>query len=280
MAEIKYDVIKPNLYIHSNCVYFGLEPADFVKASRCIDEVVSRNIGSLKISEVDFLVRLDLGKIKHSEEEMETLRKYTKPLEDYLKTFPDGIIPLERDLEGEISNEYAKLFNVGYLVHAVTLEDPSLVGIWNKLKLSRDEVLKDIEKDESLNKLLGLRIDAERTLAERKRIYDELSSSIPKSCAGLTVVNGEITLNGFGDQKLAGCVAFNQLKDDGQESIENTKSELVERLKSFDGPCLSRDVPQLIDQVLNLTYFAKNIVLSYGDVLTPLWRSKLFRFDP
>ena len=59
------------------------------------------------------------------------------------------------------------------------------------------------------------------------------------------------------------------------------KSELIEKLKEFDGLCLSLDSFNLIMQRNRLLYDAEDLVNKYGDILLNRnWGERFFVLDP
>jgi hypothetical protein len=51
--EEKFDLIKPNLCVSGDNIYFGIEPQEVVSVSKSIDGIVKRNIGELKVKKSD-----------------------------------------------------------------------------------------------------------------------------------------------------------------------------------------------------------------------------------
>ena len=96
------------------------------------------------------------------------------------------------------------------------------------------------------------------------------------------IKNGQIP---FTDQTVRpqylGAVILEQLKAKDKTKIEETKADLIERLKEIGGPCLSFDAPELFFQNNRLYEDASELIQKYGDILlNPVWRTRLFRLDP
>lgn len=269
--EVKFDIIKPNLYVVEDEVYFSMDHSGVVPISEFVDEVIKRHIGTLKVSESDIdIIQSGLSK--------KTERKYIVPLEKYLHVLKKEIRNSE-ELKG-ITNEGAKLFGLSYLIDAQTIENLQDMKNWREIQkdLANPEKLFDeYEKDR-----LVYRLDRKRTLEKMRKLNQELDPKIPDNCAELMVVSGlvpsgkETVL-----RKNLGVVNFLQLKAKDKTKIKEAKSELVEKLKEVDGPCLSLDAPEIYRQMVGLYSNAPRLIERYGDVLkSPMWETRLFRLDP
>jgi hypothetical protein len=111
-----------------------------------------------------------------------------------------------------------------------------------------------------------------------KKLYGKLEQRAPDSYAGLVVVNGEVHYSGT---KNLGFLFLRELKSQDRAKIEDAKFQLIEKLKQFDGSCLSLDVKSIMSQFCGLYDNAPWLVEKYGDVLPgSIWRQRLFKRDP
>jgi len=269
--EVKFDIVKPNLYVVEDEVYFSMDHSDVVPIGKFVDEVIKRHIGTLKVKESDInIIQSGLSR--------KTERKYTVPLKKYLNV-------LNKEIRNsgklkEITNKGAKLFGLSYLIDAQTIENLQDMRNWRAIQ----EDLADPEKafDEYEKDLLVYRLDRKRTLEEMRKLHQELNPKIPDNYAELVIVSGYVP---SGEEtilkKNLGVVDFLQLKAKDKTKIEGAKSELVEKLKEVDGPCLSLDAPEIYRQMVRLYSNAPRLIERYGDILKyPEWKTRLFRLDP
>jgi len=270
--ELKYNVIKPNLYIAEDEVVFSADPSDIISVARSIDEIVGKHISELKVKESD-IETIRTGKSKLSKENTAP----TSPLREYLSA-------LEEDREHTdairgITNDSTKLFGISYLIHASTLRNPKEVIQWCALR----EMLIDPDKgfDEYENEDL-FRLDRQKTLEQIKKLNEESSPKIPDNSAEFFVMCGSVRAKYLlPELKNVGMIKLIQLKAKDRTIIDNAKSELVEKLKEVDGPCLSLDAHPLLKQVGRMYSDASELIQKYGDILKdPAWKTKFFRFDP
>nr|MBI4157014.1 hypothetical protein [Candidatus Woesearchaeota archaeon] len=269
--KLEYDVVKPNLYVVKDEVYFGIDRSDVIQVSRSVNEVIEKHIGILKVKESDLEVAKS-GKCKNT-------KCYTVPFREYLDVIA------KRGLEeytgfGGITNDAAALFDLNYLVAAATIESPKEMGLWKDIQ--RDLADPDKVFDEFDKRHLVGRVDREKTLGEMKRLYEELDSKMPENYAELAIVDGQIQhTEKTVKTKNLGVVYFRQLKAKDKSMIEEAKADLVERLKEVDGPCLSFDAQVIYHQMMNLFGKAPKLIQKYGDVLkSPMWQTRFFRLDP
>lgn len=270
--EVKFDIIKPNLYVVEDEVYFGMDASGVVPIGEFVDEVIKRHIGTLKVKESD----IDI--IQSGLRSKKTKGKYTVPLEKYLHVLNKNIRNSGR--LKEITNEGAKLFGLSYLIDAKTIENFQDMKNWREIK----EDLADPEKlfDGFEEDTLVYRLDRKRTLEKMRKLNQELNPKIPDNCAELVVISGYVP---SGKEtilrKNLGVVSFLQLKAKDKTKIKEAKSELVEKLKEVDGPCLSLDAPEIYRQMVGLYSNAPRLIRRYGDILKyPEWETRLFRLDP
>lgn len=272
--EVKFDVIKPNLYTVDDKIYFSIEESsDIIPACRSIDEIVKKHIGGLKVDKTTLEVAESSTKSKHKK-----TWKYNVPLNKYLDA-------VERKAEYKgicgVTNKDAELFGLGYFVDATTMEDTKNIFIYRALQrgLANPKFFDEFEADSQI----PFRLDRKKTSEEMKRLYQELEPKIPDNYAELVVIDGRIP---FKEDKIKtaflGFVGLEQLKAKDKAKIEETKSELIEKLKEVDGPCLSLDAPNIFRQMINLYYNAPEIVQKYGNILSSpsTWKTRLFIFDP
>lgn len=269
--EVKFDIVKPNLYVVEDGIYFGIGASDVVPTGEFVDEVIKRHIGALKVNESDIDV-IQSGLSKKTEE------KYTVPLKKYL-----NVLEKETRNSGrlkEITNRAAKLFELSYLIDAQTIENSQDMKNWREVQKDLDDPEKAFNEFEK--ERLVHRLDRNKTLEEMKRLHQELDPKIPDNYAELVIVSGHVP---FGKETILrenlGVVNFLQLKAKDKTKIEEAKSELVEKLKEVDGPSLSFDAPEIYRQMIGLYLNAPGLIEKYGDVLkSPMWKTRLFRLDP
>jgi len=264
--EAKFDIIKPNLYTLGDDVYFGIDPCDVISVSRSIDEIVKNHIGELKVRKSNLEV-LRFGKSK------EELKKYDAPLSAYLDALDkSGWLVCGE----ELTNDYAKLFELGYVIDAETEEQGSDVTRWIRLRKDLAEPEKTF--DEWDRQFLELRVDRQKTLELMKKVYEEIGQRVPDNYAELFVIDGRAPFSG---RKNLGRINLTQVKSQDRVKIEEAKSQLIERLKQVDGPCLSLDAASIMSQIGRLYNDAAELVQKYGDALPHSnWRERLFKRDP
>ncbi|MBR9691679.1 hypothetical protein GOV06_02740 [Candidatus Woesearchaeota archaeon] len=291
--EIKFDVVKPNVYcIDANdqfwvdSVYFSCKSQDVVDIGRKVDRIVKEHAGELKVKPGDMKVLID-GEGKSKKEYTEPLSAYLDLLENY-----PGATDEERELaeriarrfglgdacNREVTNSAARLLRVGYIIDAANIEDledsPSPLRLYRTLK----RVLENPEENFSrVEECEALVIDRKETLAKMHEKLHELKSTLPDIYSGFHVINGESPIT----QSCVGTVCLGKINAPDNPGIDKAKSELVEMLQEFDGPCLSYDAPSLLIQADNLFEDSVRLVENYGDVLlNPKWRKRLFMLDP
>jgi len=262
MVEIKFDVVKPNLYVVGNSVYFGVGDSEVIPACRTVDEVVGRHIGELKVRESDL-------RVVETHDCQDTSEVVSVPLSRYLDA-------CEESGKTRMTNADAKLFGLGYLVAASVFDDHLKIGKWFTHQIFLEHPNEGFDRWEEC--VSPIRADRDRTLDEMKRQYDEITAVLPEYDANLTVIPGVVPLS---REAFVGRVSFGQLIGKDAAKIDEAKSELVEKLKAIDGPCLSFDAPRLLDQAVNLFIDAPYLVRKYGDILCSRdWDKGLFRLDP
>ncbi|MEK6926183.1 MAG: hypothetical protein AABW50_02805 [Nanoarchaeota archaeon] len=268
--EVKFDVIKPNLYLAGDEIYFGIDSSDIIPVSKSIEEIVRNNIGELKVKESDLEVA-EFGKSKKTEE------KYIAPLRKYLDTcspkYSLGRIP-------GVATQDSLLFGLGYIINAQTAENRSEIDDWKRLQAELadpDKYFNGLEESSFI-----LKVDREKTLEQMKKVHEELDLKMPENYAEFVLVSGYIpSTNTEVKRQHLGVIAFEQLKAKDKNKIEGAKTGLIERLKETDGPCLSFDAPCIFGQMMDLFYDAPELIQRYGDVLaSPNWKTRLFRLDP
>ncbi len=270
--KLEFDIIKPNLYVAGNAVYFSMDPSDIIPVSRSVDAIIRKHIGNLKVKELDMEV-LESGRSKSNED------KDTIPLKKYL----DSLGEKEKHRIGlyrGITNPSANLFGLSYIIQSQTTGNSRNLSLWRKLQ----EDLADSNEtfDRYDKKYSVYRLDREKTLKEMKRLHEELSPKIPDNYAEFVVIDGHAA---SGEQEVEtknlGVITLSQFKAKDKTNIEKAKSELVEKLKDTDGPCLSLDAPDIYRQMMCLYSDAPELIQTYGDVLhSSIWKKRLFRLDP
>ena len=261
--EVKFDIVKPNLYIVGDEVYFGINRQDVIPVSRTVDGIIGKHIGVLKVIESDLEVAEFGGHPKTKENYSAALTKYLDAIErrDKIGKF------------GGITDNDAELFGLGYVIDSQTIESGRDVDYWKNLQHDLDNPDKFFDEQEKNSPVFIL--DREKTLGEMKKLYEKLDADMPENHAEFSVVDGEIR------QQNLGRINFLQLKAKDKTKIEEAKADLVERLKEVEGPCLSFDAPGLYGQFARLYSDAPELIRSYGDVLkNPRWRKRLFKLDP
>jgi len=265
--EVKYEVVKPNLYVRRDCIYFSLDGSEVVSVSRDIDDIVSRHIENLRVKQSDLeVVRTGKGN---------PTRRYEVPLSEFLDA-----VESNHYKEGRITDNTAMLFDLGYMVDAETFEDYEDIRTWIGLQGDIAEPDKLFDRLEENSQIL--KVDRERTLESMNKLYQELDQKMPRNYADFHIINGFVQHRlGFYDKKV-GRIFLKQVKTEDRTKVEDCKSQLVERLKEVEGPCLSLDVPGIINQTASLSNHAPYLVRDYGDVLVNPgeWRKRLFKFDP
>lgn len=268
--EVKFDIVRPNLYMVGDEVYFGIDSSDIIPVSRSVDKIIEKQIGVLKVKKTNLEVA-DFGKSRTTEKVYDTpLRRYLDIREEQFKV---GKI-------AGITNNAAKLFDLGYLIDAQTVENGKDMNDWRLLQ--HDLANPDEDFDRFERNFLFYKLDREKTLKEMKKLYEELDQKTPDNYAEFVVVNGDIP---FSEHEIKtqhlGVVSFVQLKAKDKTKIEEAKIDLVERLKEVDGPCLSFDAPRIYKQMIGLYLNASELIQNYGDILkSPMWQTRLFRLDP
>ena len=227
MVEVKFYVVKPNLQVRDYkskagdavALLYSLEKGDDVsKSARAIDDVVKKYISEkgLRVRESEFKVI----KYKKKFEESET---YSFPLAEYLDIFDE-----RRNVEG-ITKKSTELFGLSHNVDASSYESDLELLRWASFKMG---LANPNETFDELEEGYLIRYDRARTLDNMKRVFGELDVKIPHQSVGLTIIPA---------RDYVGFICLNKLREEGKEKIDSAKSELVEKLKEFKGPCLSHD---------------------------------------
>lgn len=269
--EVKFNIIRPNLCVTGDEIYFGIDSSDVIPVSRSINESIGKYIGVLKVKESD----LDVAE---SEESKNTSKDYSVPLTKYL-----DVIERKSKYEfgkSEITNSSAELFGLTYVINAQTIENGYDVADWRALQRDLADPDKAFDKHDKSN--LVYRLDREKTLKEMRKLHEELNPKIQDNYAEFAIVNEQIPSSEktITPQKL-GVINLIQLKAKDKTKIKEAKADLVERLKEVDGPSLSFDAPQTYRQMMRLYADAPKLIQNYGDVLRiPMWQTRLFKLDP
>lgn len=265
--KVKFDIVKPNLYVVGDKVCFGADPSDIISISRSIDEVVKKYVGDLKVKKSDVEV-IKSGKSNKTE------RKYSVPLKIYLDALEEKT-KYSGDFIG-ITDKSSQLFGLSHIIDAETIENGNDISQWRKLQKDLANPKKAF--DEYDKKSLVYILDRKKTLKEMKELHQELDPRIPDNHAELVVVSGYVP---SGEKtptiKNLGVVSFVQLKAKDKTKIEKAKSQLVERLKDIEGPCLSLDTLDIYRQMTKLYTDAPELIQKYGDVLKSPWKTRLFK---
>lgn len=262
--KTEIEVVKPNLQVVGDSVYFSVDAMQFVDASRSVGEAVKKHIGALRVTpDMYRLASSGKGDESHS---------YTIELEQYL-----AAVKRRWELEGTggFTNSHAKFFGLGYLLNASSVENKEDVEKWEGLRQfleKPDEFFDNNEKVSIENaNFISVIFDRQKTLERARALYEELGSRMPEDCALVYVTNNPIV----------GVVGFGQVKSKDRGKIEEAKAEVVERLKGFNGRCLSLDAHSLHTQHWKLLHDAGLLVNNYGDILlNPDWKERFFRYDP
>lgn len=275
--EVNYEIIRPNLYVLDNIIYIGMEPSELMVTSHSVDKIIQNHIGELKAKKCDLEI-IEQRKEDKSQENIDD-GTYTKPLRSYLAAL-EKRHKRENNTDFRISNEYASLFEVYYLIESQTLENNEDIKIWKKLEnnLKDPELLfKNIEKSTRV-----IRIDRDNTLKQMKNLKDELEKKLPDNCADFLVIEGYSPYDGNSHQKnYVGVIGLGQIKAKGDTQIKKAKTELIKCLTDIRGPNLSLETPNIVRQMLYLLDDAHLLVQDYGDILNnPLHSTRLFKLTP
>lgn len=290
MTEVKFSVVKPNLYVLDDQeVIFGVDSSDVIRVSRSVDEVVRMHIGELRIR------KSNLDTINTGSGILEDNKGYTEPLGAYLDAV-EGEIKKRgtSEIAKGITTSAARLFGLNYLINASTAQYPSEVAFW----LGLQGMLKNADKifvsgaEEEVEGDIHIRIDKliivnrEKTLEKMRKAKSELDPKMPDNYAEFYMVRGEIPRTDMrvrsegGRESYVGRVGFQRVKAEDRTKIGEARSELVERLKEVGGPCLSLDAHSVLSQHVGLFEKAPGLIAQYGDVLmNPDWRARFFKLD-
>ncbi len=264
--EVKYDIVKPNVYSVDNVVYFSLGCDDAIPLAKDVDRIAGRNIGDLKVKKSDLELISD-WKFKLTD------REHTIPLKDYLDAYDRAHQAL--GFQSGVTNREGNLLGFSFNVCADTFRSRDNIKTWRALKreLSEPERVFDRYDEEQLI----WKVDRTKTLENMRRVYQELDVKIPDNIAHFDV----ISFRQFSEMSL-GVVAFHQIKSETNKAIEKAKAELIDKLKEIEGPALSFDVPSFVKQIGRINFGElTDVVNSYGDILfNPGWPDRLFRIDP
>ncbi len=265
--EVKFDVVRPNLYFVGDNIYFGIDPSDVIPVSRTIDEVVGKHIGVLKVQKFDFEAIVS-GKAEKSATGYDTL------LSRYLNAVAE-----KNPTHFGITSSEANLFGLRYIIDAQTQEETRSIHEWRNLQrglVNPDDTFDRMERDSPVI------LDRERTLEKMRKLYQELDSKMPENYADLFITVGELPAAEHNLKlQYVGRIILAQVKAGDESKIEEAKADLVEKLKEVEGPCLSFGTPQLLQQMASLYVNASELIRNYGDVLKfPNWRTRFFSLDP
>jgi len=292
MTKIEIEFVKPNMIVvdrgyfvleddgidnkREQMLYIGLNAADFLPACEVIDEVIKENIGELKVKESDY-------EIARSGFAQETSEKYTFPLSEYFQLLRNP----DRKGSPSITYESASVLgDIAYLLDASTCEVPHNIGVYFLLEKNLKDADKAIDKQEErfFRKIFKFaRKDTKKAMEET---YNSLKDELSDNEARLYAVAGQrVLFPESRDLYLVAQVSLINIKEQGKAQLEDTKATLIDKLKEFRGPCLSLDAPSIMNQVRGVYDTADELVGKYGDILVPLlqipiWKTRLFRFDP
>lgn len=253
--EVKFDTINKNLYAIENNIYFGMRPENILQVSMCINDIITKHIGVLKVKKSD----LELIKTLRGQE----VSDYDTPLKEYLDELAKKCLPGR--LVG-ISLE-RNLFNFGYIIDALTIgvnEDLPRYRLFSDLLSHPNEIFEEYESN------FPIKFDREKSLEEVRKAYQEISSRLSENCAELFVL---------GDSRgMAGAIRLTKLKAENDDKIIEAKTDLVEKLKDLiNGPSISLDAAEIFEQATELYFNAPSLVRKYGKIITnPNWRTRLF----
>ena len=263
--KLEFDIIKPNLYMHGDDIYFSADDSyNRISVSKFIDKVVSKHLGDLKVQE-------SVLKLIKDDEEFEESKQYSVPLSEFLDVLE------KKNRFVAITNNSAKLFDIGHLIDSQTNENSIDVRRYGKLK----EILSNPDKhfDESDERYLFDILDREKSLEKMKKLYNELDSKMLENNAEFLLLDGHFIPSN--DSVPVGRICFSQVKTKDKTNIEKAKTDLIEILKQVEGPCLSLDSPGLFRQACELYGNASKVIANYGDIIKdPLWKTKFFKLDP
>lgn len=285
--EVKFDIVKPNLYLVNGAfgdaseIYFSLsKDRDLISASRYVDSVVKEFIGQLKVRNSD--IEIQRGNFTEID------RTQTVPLDQYLAEI-GRMVPFV-SLEEAISEEnYRKPFfpiadwNTDFLglpevLYAHTEEDLQLTSEYQRLKSfigNFEDAVKDLERNQSV------RLDRESTIKFMEQRLEKLSSQIGEQSVEFHVENGAVPAgNNSSGRYLVARISLYPIRVDGKDKIQRVQTSLVEGLKDFEGPGLSFEAPRYMHQSKKLQGDAHMLVANYGDILrNPKWRNHLLKIS-
>ena len=260
MSKIEFDVVKPNIHVFEDEIVFGINRSDSLLVGDFIDDIVGKNIGTLKVTRDDLDIA-ECGKATKSG------LVYTVPLREYLDAFFSS-----RGYIAGITNDSAELFGLTSIIRASTIENPN--DFSNLQSLQSDLANPDETFDKKDSEDLVYRIDRVKTLEEMKRLYKELETRVPQNSGYLIAMRGN-------DHNIVGEVGFNSLRAENRTAIEKAKTDIVEKLKEVRGPCLSFDASGLLSSASSLYDKSTKLIQEYGDILTsPNWQTRFFKLDP
>jgi len=266
-----FDVKNVNLFTVRNFVYIGLNYSELIPASECINEIISENIGELKVRQSDVEVALE----GHTKARSEC---FVVPLKELLDAYNESndVRKYTEDFGG-VTNTSASLLGFAYTIHAETFENSASLDLWSFLKKQLSDPAKYFDKFEE-KRLLTL--DREKSLELMQSKFDELDKDVPDNFARFYVMDGlsQITENDF-RQRYLGVVFLDSYKAEDDSVIDKVKAELCDKLQVFKGPALSLSAPIIFETHFKAYFDAENLVNDYGEVLfSPNWKKKIFRF--
>ncbi|MDO8508782.1 MAG: hypothetical protein Q7S27_03805 [Nanoarchaeota archaeon] len=271
MVKLEIDVIKPNLQVRDYesmvgpvvGILYSLERAkDVVKSARVVNGIVGRHIDEkgLKIMESDY-------EFINGENPGKRSGTFSFPLDKYLNSI-DGFSGIKRVVLKE-----PELFGVTHIISSFSAEHEELTS-WFNLKNDLADPQKAFDRMDGRG---IIRIDREKSLENMKKLFEELDSKMLNQSAGLNISPIKYRDN----ENYFGFISLKESRKEGKEKVKLAKDELVEKLKEFDGPCLSLDAFELYMQCTGIRLNANALVSNYGDILlNPNWPERFFRFDP
>ena len=263
--ERTFDVIKPNLYTNLGNIYFGIEEEALIPTATLMNSVISRQIGGLRVRGGELEV-LEMGGISDSKK-MVSLGEFLPALE--ISRF------YGRESKREFILTGTGNFGVSWLIDASTSENKSEIRRWLGVNQGVNDPERCFKEFESK---WGIVLDKEKTLAEHEKEIEKLKGEIPLNYAGLLVMRERPDLQEPHSSRkyVIGEICLTNLKEEGKDKLEKTKSELIEILKEKDGPILSLDAPDIFNQCGNLSRKMDELNQYSPDILlNPNWRSKL-----
>lgn len=215
--------------------------ASLWKCAEDINSFIKEKVGELKVKRSSFQIVSEAAKFVYSN------RGYEVPLSQYIEAAKSTGF----GVEWEISPRHVEKFDLGYLIDAFNIEDPSEVVMYrnaNRIKKELSEIpesVTHIRLNYSIPFIRLYAIDTKKTEEWVNATIKELESKVPAIFAHLFATRGHRYLE---------CpvvwLSLEKIKD-GKENPSEMINEVLEVVKNYKGPTLKEDAIARLYYLIN-----------------------------